>query len=31
MPIMPPQANDHDIAYLQAKTVPVNLIWSESA
>ena len=24
-------ADDHDIAHLQAKTVPINLIWSESA
>ena len=23
--------NDNDIAYLQAKTIPMNLIWSESA
>ena len=27
MPIMSPWANDHDVAYLQAKTVPMNLIW----
>ena len=31
MPIMPPWANDHDVAHLQAKTVPKNLIWSELA
>ena len=31
MPIMPPWANNHDVAHLQAKTVPVNLIWSELA
>ena len=24
-------ANDHDVAHLQAKTIPMNLIWSESA
>ena len=30
-PIMPPWAHDHAVAYLQAKTVPMNLIWSESA
>ena len=30
-PIMPPWANNHDVAHLQAKTVPKNLIWSESA
>ena len=29
MPIMPPWANNHDTANLQAKTVPMNLIWSE--
>ena len=28
---MPPWANDHATAYLQAKTVPMNLIWSELA
>ena len=31
MLIMPPWANDHDVAHLQDKTVPTNLIWSESA
>ena len=31
MPIMPIWANDQDVAHLQAKTVPMNLIWSESA
>ena len=31
MPIMPPLANDHDVAHLQGITVPMNLIWSESA
>ena len=31
MPILPSWANDHDIAHIQAKTVPMNLIWSESA
>ena len=31
MPIMPTWANDYAIAHLQAKTVPMNLIWSESA
>ena len=31
MPITPPLENDHVIAHLQAKTVPINLIWSESA
>ena len=30
MPIMPPWANDQDIAHPQAKMVPINLIWSES-
>ena len=29
--IMAPWANDHDVAHLQAKTVPMNLTWSESA
>ena len=27
----PRRSNYHDVAYLQAKTVPMNLIWSESA
>ena len=31
MPIMPPWANGHGVAHLQPKTVPMNLIWSESA
>ena len=31
MPIMPTLANDHGIAHQQAKTVPMNLIWSELA
>ena len=31
VPIMPQWANDHAIAHQQAKTVPMNLIWSESA
>ena len=31
MPIMPPWANDHDAAHLQAKTVPMKLIGSKSA
>ena len=26
-----PKENEHDVIYLQAKRVPVNLIWSESA
>ena len=30
-PIMSPWANDHDVAHLQAKTVLMYLIWSESA
>ena len=30
-PIMPPWANYHDIAHLQAETVLMSLIWSESA
>ena len=30
MPIMPPWANNHDVAHPQAKTVQKNLIWSES-
>ena len=30
-PIMAPWANDHDVAHLQANTVPKNLIWSASA
>ena len=30
MPTTPPWANDQDVAYLQAKMVPENLIWSES-
>ena len=30
MPIMPEWAIDHDVAQLQAKTVQMNLIWSES-
>ena len=30
IPIMPPWANYHDAAHLQAKTVPMNLIWSET-
>ena len=31
MPIMPTSANDYAVAHLQAKTVPMNLICSESA
>ena len=31
MPIMPPWANAYDVAHLQPKIVPINLIWSESA
>ena len=31
MPIMPPWVNGHDIAHLQAKTIPMNLIWSKTA
>ena len=31
MPIWPQWANDHDIAHLEAETIPTNLIWSESA
>ena len=31
MPIRPWWANNHDVAHLQAKTVLMNLIWSESA
>ena len=31
MPIMPTWPLDHDVAHLQAKTVPMNLIWSVSA
>ena len=31
MPIMSPWANDHGVARLQTKKVPMNLIWSESA
>ena len=27
MPMWPQWANDHDIAHLEAETVPVNLIW----
>ena len=30
-PIWHAWANDHDVAHLQAKTVPMNLIWSESS
>ena len=30
MLIMPPLADDHNVAYPEAKTVPMNLIWSES-
>ena len=30
-PIMPTWANDHDVAHLQAKTIPKNLFWSELA
>ena len=30
-PIMPPWANDHDVAHVQPETVLMNLIWSESA
>ena len=30
-PIMPPWTNNHGVAHLQARTVPKNLIWSESA
>ena len=30
MPILPPWVNDHDIAHLQAKTIPMNLIGNES-
>ena len=29
MPIMPPWVKDHDVAHVQAKTIPINLIWSE--
>ena len=28
-PILPPWAKDHDVAHLQAKTVPMNSIWSK--
>ena len=31
MPMWPRWANDHDVAHLQAKTVPMNFIWSELA
>ena len=31
MPMWPWWANDHDVAHLQSRTVPINLIWSESA
>ena len=31
MLIMTPFTIDHNVANLQAKTVPMNLIWSESA
>ena len=31
MPIMPPWANNYNVAHLQAKTVPIHLIWNESA
>ena len=31
MLIMPPWSNDHDVTHLQAKTILMNLIWSESA
>ena len=31
MPIMPSWANDHGVAHVQPETVPMNLIWSESA
>ena len=31
MPIWAGWANDHDVAYSQAKTIPMNLIWNESA
>ena len=31
MPLCPYGQNHHAVAYLQAKTVPMNLIWSESA
>ena len=31
MPIMPPWANDHDVAHLKANTVPMNLIGIKSA
>ena len=30
-PIMPPCANCHDVAHLQAKAFPMNFIWSELA
>ena len=30
-PIIPPWAKDRDIAHLQTRTVPINLIWSKSA
>ena len=29
MPIMPPWANAYDVAHVQPKTVPINLIWIE--
>ena len=32
MPVMPPWVNNHGVAaHLQTKTLPMNLIWSESA
>ena len=31
MPILPPWKNDLNVAHLQAKAVPMNFIWSESA
>ena len=30
-PVMAPWTNEHDVAHLQPNTVPMNLIWSESA
>ena len=31
IPILTQWANDYDVAHLEAETVPMNLIWSESA
>ena len=31
MPIRLSWANDHDVAHVQAKAIPMNLIWDKSA